>query len=485
MHASIAYCELCNVPCPGPESYNAHITGSKHNKVLALHRQMGKPIPPLAPVPVKQPVAPAPADAATVMGTPAMNFKDGGCLTNVTTRDEDQQEATATDAAAIRSLDEIISLAKSNSGSSSSRPAAVTQPIGETYIRDVPPGDGKPASFYCDLCVCPIGDRIALGQHLRGKRHRYQYKIKVDPTIEAEVFPKPLPTSSTPAPSPSSSTANAPLTGANAVPKSQQPAYQKKAPAGSASGTRNQWSNGNGYKWGNGNNGGGGNWDYNQQEYNNSWRGGGQRPRPPAGYMQPQQRYPPPQQQFAPGPYAPMSSPTRPYGRMPMSYRHPGNYPTGPAIPRPLHQQMGMRPMRHPMPEQMHMNPHPNPDIVFSNDDRLLIRKHSMICPIQDEVDALFHLLNTIEKALKLVSDDLMVPSEAPASEEEKADEKVDPGSASNRILKGLMRVGPAAKELLLRGDNEAHIVVICSEKPTKAMQEKVIERLAFHLEVS
>ena len=46
------------------------------------------------------------------------------------------------------------------------------------------------------------------------------------------------------------------------------------------------------------------------------------------------------------------------------------------------------------------------------------------------------------------------------------------------RVLKGVMRVGSLAKGLLLRGDSRVRLVVLCSEKPTRALLERVADSL-------
>lgn len=47
-----------------------------------------------------------------------------------------------------------------------------------------------------------------------------------------------------------------------------------------------------------------------------------------------------------------------------------------------------------------------------------------------------------------------------------------------NRILKGVMRVGHLAKGLLLRGDTNVELVVLCADKPTLALLRKVVDLL-------
>lgn len=48
----------------------------------------------------------------------------------------------------------------------------------------------------------------------------------------------------------------------------------------------------------------------------------------------------------------------------------------------------------------------------------------------------------------------------------------------SNRVLKGVMRVGHLAKGLLLRGDCKVQLVVLCADKPTLTLLRRVVELL-------
>lgn len=53
------------------------------------------------------------------------------------------------------------------------------------------------------------------------------------------------------------------------------------------------------------------------------------------------------------------------------------------------------------------------------------------------------------------------------------------------RALKGVMRVGVLAKGLLLQGDTNVQLVVLCSDKPTKTLLKKVHTLLPKQLAVS
>ena len=54
---------------------------------------------------------------------------------------------------------------------------------------------------------------------------------------------------------------------------------------------------------------------------------------------------------------------------------------------------------------------------------------------------------------------------------------KEDPTGAP-RALKGVMRVGVLAKGLLLHGDLNVQLVLLCSEKPTRTLLERVADNL-------
>lgn len=47
-----------------------------------------------------------------------------------------------------------------------------------------------------------------------------------------------------------------------------------------------------------------------------------------------------------------------------------------------------------------------------------------------------------------------------------------------SRMLRGVMRVGHLAKGLLLKGDNQVELVVLCADKPTLTLLKKVVDLL-------
>lgn len=61
-----------------------------------------------------------------------------------------------------------------------------------------------------------------------------------------------------------------------------------------------------------------------------------------------------------------------------------------------------------------------------------------------------------------------------------------EPKSAeqTTRSLRGVMRVGLVAKGLLLKGDLDLELVLLCKDKPTATLLKKVAENLSVQLKV-
>ncbi|XP_049326579.1 zinc finger RNA-binding protein isoform X3 [Astyanax mexicanus] len=128
-----------------------------------------------------------------------------------------------------------------------------------------------------------------------------------------------------------------------------------------------------------------------------------------------------------------------------------GGYPQGPPGPPGL------------------LGPPRRPD---SSDDRYVMTKHAAIYPSEDELQAIQKIVSITERALKLVSD--IITDQDKGKEDEK--EKKEP--PKDRALKGVMRVGVLAKGLLLRGDKNVNLVLLCSEKPSKSLLSRIVEHL-------
>lgn len=55
---------------------------------------------------------------------------------------------------------------------------------------------------------------------------------------------------------------------------------------------------------------------------------------------------------------------------------------------------------------------------------------------------------------------------------------------SKDRLLRGAMRVGLVAKGLILKGDQQLELVLLCAAKPTVAILKDVAEKLSAQLEV-
>lgn len=58
------------------------------------------------------------------------------------------------------------------------------------------------------------------------------------------------------------------------------------------------------------------------------------------------------------------------------------------------------------------------------------------------------------------------------------------PSEQATRSLRGVMRVGLVAKGLLLKGDLDLELVLLCKDKPTISLLKKVAENLSVQLKV-
>ncbi|XP_068617085.1 zinc finger RNA-binding protein [Brachionichthys hirsutus] len=145
-----------------------------------------------------------------------------------------------------------------------------------------------------------------------------------------------------------------------------------------------------------------------------------------------------------------------------------GGYPQGPP---------GLLGVRPGLPGMQHQGPVP-PRRPDSSDDRYVMTKHAAIYPSEDELQSIQKIVSITERALKLVSD--IITEQDKDKEEDK--EKKEP--TKDRALKGVMRVGVLAKGLLLRGDKNVNLVLLCSEKPTESLLTRLVEHLPKQLTV-
>ncbi|CAH1107338.1 unnamed protein product, partial [Psylliodes chrysocephalus] len=128
-----------------------------------------------------------------------------------------------------------------------------------------------------------------------------------------------------------------------------------------------------------------------------------------------------------------------------------------------------------------------------SSDDKHVMARHAEIYPKEEELQAIQRIVSHTERALKVVSDQISESKTGKTDAAVKIEEKQEnlqkedgrdnqlfsfQQGDQNRILKGVMRVGHLAKGLLLRGDTNVELVVLCADKPTLTLLKKVVELL-------
>uniref|UniRef100_A0A8C1MI05 Interleukin enhancer binding factor 3b n=1 Tax=Cyprinus carpio TaxID=7962 RepID=A0A8C1MI05_CYPCA len=128
---------------------------------------------------------------------------------------------------------------------------------------------------------------------------------------------------------------------------------------------------------------------------------------------------------------------------------------------------------------------------IFVNDDRHVMAKHSSIYPTQEELEGVQNMVSHTERALKAVSDWLdeqekgnPKPNALESDGDGEKEIEVKSMEHPTRSLRGVMRVGLVAKGLLLKGDLDLELVLLCKDKPTITLLKKVSENLAVQLKV-
>uniref|UniRef100_A0A3Q2Q1M4 Spermatid perinuclear RNA-binding protein-like n=1 Tax=Fundulus heteroclitus TaxID=8078 RepID=A0A3Q2Q1M4_FUNHE len=123
----------------------------------------------------------------------------------------------------------------------------------------------------------------------------------------------------------------------------------------------------------------------------------------------------------------------------------------------------------------------------FANDDRHVMAKHASVYPAPEELEAVQALVSTVEAALKKVSDWMdglksssgKTPGRDDAEDGDAAETKSDGAS----VLCGVTRVGLVAKGLLIKGDMNLELVLMCREKPTKVLLYTISANLPLQIQ--
>ncbi|XP_045403991.1 zinc finger RNA-binding protein 2 [Lemur catta] len=449
------HCGLCAVSCTGVDAYVAHIRGARHQKVFKLHTQLGKPIPPVQPAPeTSKPSSPAPEHTPEPEAPtgPTMHAQGHPAPARRPVASKGLRKGPPEpQAAGSRPQGGKVAGPKSEGprgAPSQGGPGAASggccdaQPVGPDYVEEVCNSEGKVIRFHCKLCECSFNDANARDMHVKGRRHRLQYKKKVDPDLPVAVVP---------------SNRVRKLV-ADRMRKQRHLARQRLQElrrwqaesrchphcARAAPTTRSRRRVAGGTQAVPVGTVGGGHVLAleNRAVRGDRREGSGLASTVPPGHQhtvrveeellsQDEQQQ---QQASSDG------SPPPPTGR-------PGTS----AAPLP--------PRRRPE----------------SSDDRHVMCKHAAIYPTERELLAVQKAVAHAERALKLVSDTLAREDHGRREEEGGGHSGVAP---SARVLKGVMRVGLLAKGLLLRGDRDVHLALLCSEKPTHGLLRRIAEQL-------
>ncbi|CAH0718074.1 unnamed protein product, partial [Brenthis ino] len=412
------YCDVCRISCAGPQTYKEHLEGQKHKKKEAA-------------------VKLAAAGGASGGGARACGASALRCeLCDVTCTGADAY------AAHVRGIkhQKVVKLhTMLGKPIPSTEPTKIqpdapddapeddepeVQPVGLDYIEEIRGDDGKALSFNCKLCDCKFNDPNAKEMHMKGRRHRLQYKKKVQPDLEVKVKPS---------------------------------MHQRKLAEAKAQRmlVRDElWARRRMH-------------DSGEEEERAYWEGAD-------------------------------------WWRGPHHHHHHGmGMGYGP---------VGRRPE--------------------TSDDRHVLAKHADIYPAEQQLQDIQRAVSHTERALKSLSDALAdharpkgVPTKVVVKTEEKKEEKPEgkedgrdnqlfsfvaegeaaPAAAAGagaggaagagaaageaataaggaRALKGVMRVGLLAKGLLLRGDRDVRLVVLCHDRPTVTLLKRVAADLPAHL---
>ncbi len=442
-------CELCDVTCTGSDAYAAHIRGSKHQKVVKLHTKLGKPIPSVDPVLITKGQAAGGSESSSSSSAASTSVSKPNPITPIVQRSAVSYPSSNKQpfvpnikfVSASKPGEPVKTEPKTpqtqhNHPSSSSVPTEVTiprlpeerdvQPVGHTYIEEVMQ-DGKVVSFNCKLCDCRFNDPNAKEMHMKGRRHRLQFKKKVNPDLVVDIKP---------------SLRQRKLAEEKAKRMQAKEDFWKRREEEFKmveEEERAYWEERRKF-------------EEEHAEMFDSSMFGGFRGRFPGGPIRPPMG--PPMGPGGPRFGGPMMGPP-PF--------HPHHGGGGPGFMFPGGGGGGPPMLR-------------RPDTV---DDRHVMAKHSEIYPTEAELDEIQRAVVITERALKLVSDKLADEDEAKMSEVKKEDEQ-QPNA--DRVLKGVMRVGVLAKGLVLRGDATFRLVVLCGEKPTLRLLDRIYALLPSQL---
>ncbi|XP_047496028.1 zinc finger RNA-binding protein-like isoform X5 [Penaeus chinensis] len=440
------YCDVCKISCAGPQTYREHLEGQKHKKKEAAAK--AGPTPSRHGASLRCELCDvtctgADAYAAHIRGAKHQKVVKLHQKLGKPIPSTDPVVVGGTTKTSTTTAGSTVGAKTTTSGGTASTTGVLTtadgkkddlkddlldlkekdvEPVGQEYIEEIKNEEGKVISFNCKLCECRFNDPNAKEMHMKGRRHRLQYKKKVNPELVVEVKPS------------------------LRQRKLQEEKLRRQQP-GSHQLREEMWRRRE---------------EERLLEEEERW------------YWEERRRY------------------EEECEYLDWCRR----YPRGPPGPPPMMPPGMPRPPF--MPGMPPMMPMRRPD---SSDDRHVLAKHADIYPKEEELGAIQKIVSNTEKALKMVSDYLAEvdapkeqqvkpkikkekekEEEAKEGEDKKDGEKKEDGPP--RMLKGVMRVGILAKGLLLRGDTSVQLVVLCGDKPTRTLLDRVADNLPKQLAV-
>ncbi|XP_046857995.1 zinc finger RNA-binding protein-like isoform X3 [Xenia sp. Carnegie-2017] len=446
-------CSLCDVICTGTDAFNAHLRGAKHLKTVKLLEKLGKPVPTVLSAEdqdkekQKEGIVKPQSIKNSFRGNqrrnrktsaPKITFISGAPLNTSANKVEEQSN----DAVTTEASDQ-----KKEDASATPEEGKYNKFVGEDYVEEVRNDGGKVIAFECKLCECKFNDTQAREAHLKGRRHQLAYKKKVQPDY---VLDQKSSNRNRPTTQPRS------LMDEKARRRWEQDMYWRQQEAA--------WRNEEVRRWG-------------EEEY---WR-----------RLEEEERAWEEQE----------------------GHRHSMEW--------------GHRIGSGSRSDFMHHDMYPPANMLRprqdSQDDRMVMSKHKLIYPNEEELAAVQSIVSAVEKALKLVSDSI-AEEDAPVvvkqetigvgeesetlgkteenGEEGKDSETQDQKQSQNgektdddaklagkskekdeeapapRTLKGVMRVGVLAKGLLLHKRLDVELVVLCQDRPTTQLLERVFQKI-------
>ncbi|CAD6225859.1 GSCOCG00005761001-RA-CDS [Cotesia congregata] len=430
------YCDVCKISCAGPQTYREHLEGQKHKKKEASMKVPQQPPARGAGNSLRCELCDVTctgndAYAAHIRGAKhqkvvKLHTKLGKPIPSADPTVLNPKPAAAAKAAVNQNAAAEAKTEESaveESAEESLTEEKDIQPVGQEYIEENKSEDGKIISFNCKLCECRFNDPNAKDMHMKGRRHRFAYKKKVNPDLVVDIKPS----------------------------LKQRKMLEEKHRRQQA---REEFTR-------------------RREEMNQMG---------PMGMM------------------GPMMDEEMIYWEERRRYEEECEYYE-------WYRRCGRGPGAPPMPPRPFPGP---PGMMFSvvprrSDDKHVDAHHSSIYPKEEELQAVKKIVSHTEKALKLVSDVLAEANKktmpatgnatTPAAEvkKEEAEKKKDENTTSFanpkekedlRVIRDVMRVGNLAKGLLLSGDNHVCLVVLCAEKPTKTLLNKVAEILPSQLKI-